>query len=122
MDKSNTRITKAVDVTKKGLCLNIILAVYKLSAGVLGRSAAMIADGMNSLCDSVTDVVLLLGFRMVDKPADKDHRYGHGKYETLVATILGVVIAFVGVKILGKGIESVILIVKGKAIDILILI
>ena len=74
----------------------------------------MIADGIHSLSDFATDVVILMGFRIVNKPADKTHNYGHGKFETLITIIIGIVLIFVGVKILWGGVSSIGRVMRGS--------
>jgi len=63
-----TRTQQAISVTLKGLIINTLLVVVKILFGMLGRSSAMIADGIHSLSDSVSDIFLLIGFRFVDRP------------------------------------------------------
>ena len=70
-------------VTWAGSFLNLLLVVFKFIAGILGHSAAMIADAVHSLSDFATDIVVLIFTRISNKPQDKNHDYGHGKYETL---------------------------------------
>ncbi|NLI95536.1 MAG: cation transporter, partial [Synergistaceae bacterium] len=70
---------QAVRVTWIGLFVNTVLTLLKYAAGFMGRSAAMIADATHSLTDLATDIVVILGFRVVRKPADDTHDYGHGK-------------------------------------------
>ena len=70
-------------VTLVGGAANVFLLLIKFLAGVLGHSAAMIADAVHSLSDFVTDIIVLVFIRISGKPQDKDHDYGHGKYETL---------------------------------------
>ena len=70
-------------VTLLGSVVNMLLLVAKFVAGILGHSAAMIADAVHSLSDFVTDVIVLVFVRLSNKPADDDHAYGHGKYETI---------------------------------------
>ena len=70
--------------------LNALLFVFKLVAGVVGRSGAMIADAAHSASDLATDVVVLGFVRISSKPRDDDHKWGHGKYETLASLIIGI--------------------------------
>lgn len=105
--ESTVRVDTAVKVTWVGLYLNIALSVFKFFAGFMGHSAAMIADAVHSFSDFVTDAVLLLGFRMVRKPVDKSHDYGHGKFETLTATIMGVSLIGVGISIFWAGFKKI---------------
>ena len=89
-------------VTIIGGAVNVILLLFKFVAGILGNSAAMIADAVHSLSDFVTDIIVILFVRISGKPKDKSHDYGHGKYETLAMTIIGLALLVVAVGILYK--------------------
>ncbi len=80
------REQKIYRVTILGSIVNVLLLIFKFTAGVLGHSAAMIADAVHSLSDFLTDLVVLAFVRISTKPADADHDYGHGKYETLACS------------------------------------
>lgn len=67
-------------VTIVGSIVNFVLVVLKFVAGILGYSAAMLADAVHSLSDFVTDVIVIMFVRISNKPQDKGHDYGHGKY------------------------------------------
>ncbi|MFH1798055.1 MAG: cation diffusion facilitator family transporter [Candidatus Omnitrophota bacterium] len=112
----NDRSAKANKVTWMGLYVNIVLMLLKLTAGIFGRSAAMIADAFHSLSDFATDVVVLLGVRFVEKPVDKSHNYGHGKAETLSSVIIGVALFVVGFRIFGVGVHTVYHVYSGEFI------
>lgn len=99
----NERASAANRVTWVGFCLNLVLTAFKLLAGVIGHSGAMVADAMHSLSDFATDIVVLVGFRFVGKPADKGHDYGHGKYETLATAVIGAALLLVGASIFWGG-------------------
>lgn len=90
-------------VTLMGSVVNIVLLVFKFMAGILGGSAAMIADAVHSLSDFMTDIVVLLFVKISSKPEDKDHDYGYGKYETLATSLIGVALLCVGLYILYSG-------------------
>jgi cation diffusion facilitator family transporter len=92
----NTRITSAKRVTWVGFYVNLVLTSFKLAAGIIGHSGAMVADAIHSLSDFATDIVVLVAFRLVGKPADRSHDYGHGKYETLATAIIGGALLLVG--------------------------
>lgn len=79
--------------------VNIALFAFKLVAGIVGRSGAMIADAIHSASDFATDIVVLAFVRISSKPRDDDHKWGHGKYETLASLIIGVALFAVGVDI-----------------------
>ncbi|MFH1092984.1 MAG: cation diffusion facilitator family transporter [Candidatus Omnitrophota bacterium] len=107
------RSTKANKVTWVGLFVNIVLTLFKLAAGISGKSAAMIADGFHSLSDFATDIVVLLGFRYIDKPVDKSHDYGHGKIETLSSVIIGAALFAVGLRIFWTGTHNILHVYQG---------
>ena len=76
-------------VTIIGAVSNVALAVSKVLIGLVGNSAALIADGVHSVSDLVTDAVVLLGVKIARKPPDDNHTYGHGRYETISAFLVG---------------------------------
>lgn len=75
-----------------GMFVNIILALVKGFAGIVGNSYALVADAIESAADVVTSGVVLLGVRMAGKPADANHPYGHGKFEPLAAAFVSLVL------------------------------
>lgn len=77
-------------VTGAGIVVNLTLALAKVGVGVVLRSQTLIADGLHSVTDLVTDSAVLVGLRISAKPADKDHHYGHGRVTTLVTLLVGV--------------------------------
>ncbi len=90
-------------VTLAGGAVNVVLLAFKFIAGILGHSAAMIADAVHSLSDFVTDIIVLIFVHISGKPQDKSHDYGHGKYETLALTIIGIALVIVAVGIFHHG-------------------
>lgn len=103
-----TEREKAIyQVTWAGSFVNFLLVVFKFIAGILGHSAAMIADAVHSLSDFATDIVVLIFTRISNKPQDKSHDYGHGKYETLATAIIGIVLFAVGAGICWNGLQTI---------------
>ena len=100
-------------VTLIGGAVNVILLLFKFVAGVLGNSAAMVADAVHSLSDFITDVIVILFVHISGKPKDKSHDYGHGKYETLAMTIIGMALLAVATGILYSGVTKVVFWAKG---------
>jgi cation diffusion facilitator family transporter len=90
-------------VTLAGGAVNVVLLAFKFIAGILGHSAAMIADAVHSLSDFVTDLIVLIFVHISGKPQDKSHDYGHGKYETLALTIIGIALVIVAIGIFHNG-------------------
>ena len=94
-------------VTLVGSLVNVALLLFKFVAGIVGHSAAMIADAIHSLSDFLTDVIVLVFIRISNKPRDKSHDYGHGKYETLAMMMIGVALLVVAVGILYGGASKI---------------
>ena len=94
-------------VTLWGSAVNVVLMVFKFVAGIWGRSAAMMADAVHSVSDFATDMVVLAFVRISHKPKDKSHDYGHGKYETLATTLIGVALFAVAVGIFIEGAKKI---------------
>lgn len=80
-----TREGEIYKVTLVGSIGNLLLVVFKFIAGILGNSAAMIADAVHSLSDFITDVIVIIFVGISAKPQDESHDYGHGKFETLAS-------------------------------------
>jgi len=104
-------------VTIWGGVVNTLLVVLKFLAGILGHSAAMIADAVHSLSDFLTDIIVLIFVRLSNQPADKKHAYGHGKFETLATTVVGLALLVVGALILVEGCKKIILVAQGGTIQ-----
>jgi cation diffusion facilitator family transporter len=83
----------------------------------MGHSAAMIADAIHSLSDFVTDVIVLVFIRISDKPRDKSHDYGHGKYETLAMTLIGMALLVVAAGILYSGTTKILQWLEGAQLE-----
>lgn len=94
---------KIYRVTLMGSLINVALLIMKFTAGILGSSAAMIADAVHSLSDFLTDIVVIAFVHISAKPKDNDHEYGHGKYETLASSIIGLALLMVGLFIFYNG-------------------
>ena len=96
-----------VRVTVWGAGANGVLAVAKLVAGIVGRSAAMTADAIHSFSDLVSDVIVLVMVKVASRGNDKDHEYGHGKFETLATVAVALLLLAVGGKMLADGVSRI---------------
>lgn len=103
-------------ITLWGAVVNLLLTAGKLVAGALGHSAAMVADGVHSLSDLISDVVVLAFTHISAKGKDRDHSFGHGKFETLATLIISIILVIVGGKLMSEGIRSIIDIINGTAL------
>jgi len=104
-------------VTIIGGIINVVLLLFKFVAGFLGNSAAMMADAVHSLSDFVTDAIVIIFIRISGKPQDKSHDYGHGKYETLALTIIGMMLLAVAMAIVYGGLTKIISWAKGEPLE-----
>ena len=104
-------------VTLVGSVINVVLLLFKFVAGIIGHSAAMLADAVHSLSDFVTDVIVLVFIHISGKPQDKSHDYGHGKYETLAMTLIGVALLLVALGILNSGAMKIKLWLDGEQLE-----
>lgn len=104
-------------VTLVGGAVNTLLLVFKFVAGIVGHSSAMVADAVHSLSDFVTDLIVLFFVHISNKPKDKSHDYGHGKYETLALTIIGIALLAVAVGIIVKGAVRIAAWAKGADLE-----
>ena len=106
------------NITLWGSVVNIALTVGKIIAGILGRSAAMVADGIHSLTDLLSDIVVLVFTHISSKGKDKNHSFGHGKFETMATLIVSVILVAVGAKLMADGVASIIGVMNGNSIPL----
>jgi len=90
-----------------GIVCNLLLAAAKLILGWIVGSVAIIADGANNLTDGASSLVTFLGFRMAQHPADKEHPYGHARYEYLSGLTVAVLILFVGLELVKSSFDKI---------------
>jgi cation diffusion facilitator family transporter len=94
-------------VTWVGLVLNLFLSALKVTAGILGSSQAIVADGIHSLSDMSTDITILIGVRYWMAPADENHPYGHRRIETVITAILGILVGTVALGLAYNAIATI---------------
>lgn len=104
-------------ITIVGSVVNFLLLVFKFFAGIMGHSSAMIADAVHSLSDFVTDIIVIVFVRISNKPKDKGHDYGHGKYETMATAIIGLLLMCVGFGIFWNGASTIYDFLHGKQLE-----
>ena len=107
------RTKKIFRITIPGSVTNALLVNLKLFVGIFGHSSAMIAEAINSISDFATDLIALVFIRISGKPRDKDHHYGHGKYETLASVVMASVMMGVGAVLLYRSSCTVIGLLSG---------
>jgi cation diffusion facilitator family transporter len=113
----NKRTKQVRDVTLTGSFINFFLTIGKIIAGIAGHSSAMIADGIHSLSDFITDVIVIVFIKVSGKEKDKNHHYGHGKFETFATMLISFALIIVGTGILITGAGKIIDSLKGELIE-----
>lgn len=116
LSSSDRRIDDICRITWLGAFVNLLLVAVKFAAGIAGLSAAMVADAIHSLSDLATDAIVIIFVKLSNKPADSDHDYGHGKYETFATLIIGTLLAIVGIGMMWGGGEKILDILSGTMI------
>lgn len=105
--KSGEMQDVAVKVSIITIILNFLLTVFKLLAGFLGNSLAMISDAIHSASDVISTVIVIIGVKMASKAADKDHEFGHERFECVAAIILSVLLFGTGIMVGYGGINTI---------------
>jgi len=90
-------MNSGIKVTLVGIASNLVLSIIKFIGGVIGNSAAMVADAVHSLSDLLTDVIVLITIKIGQKPKDDNHPYGHGRAESLGTAVVGFFIILAGI-------------------------
>ena len=91
-----------------GIVSNAILFVIKIVAGIIGGSITIIADAINNLSDAGSSVVTLVGFKLSSVPPDKDHPFGHARYEYVTGLLVSMMVLFLGIALMKSSIEKVV--------------
>ena len=105
-------------VTVIGSIGNLALLVFKFVAGIVGHSAAMVADAVHSLSDFITDIIVLVFVRVGAKPQDESHDYGHGKFETLATFFVALALAGAAIGIIVNGAVKFARWLQGDALEV----
>lgn len=89
-----------------GIVTNAILFAFKLAIGLIGNSITIVADAINNFSDAGSSVVTLVGFKLSATPPDKDHPFGHARYEYIASLFVSVVVLFIGIMLFKSSIEK----------------
>ncbi|MEJ2009490.1 MAG: cation diffusion facilitator family transporter [Acidobacteriota bacterium] len=104
--KSSTKIRIGKRVALASIGVSATLAVIKITVGIVGRSASVLADGFESAGDVVASSAVFFGFAVASRPADAEHPYGHGRYETLTGLLVGFILLLAGVGICYRSLQG----------------
>lgn len=110
------RTKQITTVTLVGAVVNVLLTIAKCLAGIFARSSAMLADGIHSLSDLLSDAVVLVFVKLSGKERDEDHKYGHGKYETFATLVISVMLLVVAAELMSSGISKIEDIINGEEV------
>jgi len=105
MKRTNSQMAMRASITT--IACDIVLVAFKLFAGIFGRSTAMIADAVHSLSDMFTTIIVIIGVKLAGRKPDKEHPYGHERFESVAAIILSVVLFLTGVGIGWAGLDQI---------------
>lgn len=98
----------AYQVSLVTIIVNLILTIFKLFAGIIGNSKAMISDAIHSASDVLSTIIVIIGIYISKKAPDQKHQYGHERFECLAAIILAIILTFTGISIGVSGINNIV--------------
>lgn len=101
-----------------GLVCNILLCSFKFVVGAFSGSVSVIADAVNNMSDASSSLITLIGFKLAQRPADKNHPFGHARYEYLSGFIVSALILVVGIELVKTSVEKII---KPEAVELSVL-
>ena len=107
MDSNQSDLTAGMRVTWVGMVVNIFLSIIKVCAGVFGNSQALIADGIHSFSDLLSDLVVMLGLKWGRKGEDKSHPFGHARIETVAGMLTGIILIATGIGLAYQSIDVI---------------
>jgi len=105
MSKTNEQI--AMKAARNSVIVNVSLSSFQLFAGIIGNSAAMVSDAVHSMTDMVSTFIAMIGIKLANKKEDKDHQYGHERFENVASLVLAALIFSVGIGIGWAGVERI---------------
>lgn len=107
-DDPKVRNAYGVLAAAVGIFLNLMLSGAKIAVGLIFNSVSVLGDGFNNVTDAGSSVVNLLGFKWANKPADKDHPFGHARYEYITGLVIAFIVLFLGIELGRNSIEKIV--------------
>ena len=89
-----------------GLLVNMVLFLLKLGVGFWSGSVALVADAFNNLSDSISNIIALWGLNIASKPADREHPYGHERFESIAGFMMALIMLYLGFEVFMSAIQS----------------
>ena len=102
------RIRYGVVAGAFGIATNILLFVIKIIIGLLANSITIVAEAVNNLSDAGSSILTMIGFKLSNRPADKDHPYGHARYEQITALLVAILVLCIGVLFAKSSVDKII--------------
>ena len=104
---SSERETAIVRTSAIGITANVALAAFKAAVGILSNSIAVTLDAVNNLSDPISSIITIVGTKLSNKKADREHPFGHGRIEYITTTIIAAIIMYAGISSLIKSIQDI---------------
>ena len=104
---SSERETSIVRTSAIGIAANVALAVFKAVVGILSNSIAVTLDAVNNLSDAISSIITIVGTKLSNKKADREHPFGHGRIEYITTTVIAAIIMYAGISSLIKSIQDI---------------
>ena len=104
---SSERETAIVRTSAIGIAANVALAAFKAAVGILSNSIAVTLDAVNNLSDAISSIITIVGTKLSNKKADREHPFGHGRIEYITTTVISAIIMYAGISSLIKSIQGI---------------
>ena len=104
---SSERETAIIRISAIGIAANVALAVFKAVVGILSNSIAVTLDAVNNLSDAISSIITIVGTKLSNKKADREHPFGHGRIEYITTTVIAAIIMYAGFSSLIKSIQDI---------------
>lgn len=104
---SSERETAIIRTSTIGIAANVALATFKAAVGILSNSIAVTLDAVNNLSDAISSIITIVGTKLSNKKADREHPFGHGRIEYITTTVIAAIIMYAGISSLIKSIQDI---------------
>lgn len=104
---SSERETAIIRTSAIGIAANVALAAFKAAVGILSNSIAVTLDAVNNLSDAISSIITIVGTKLSNKKADREHPFGHGRIEYITTTVIAAIIMYAGISSLIKSIQGI---------------
>lgn len=104
---SSERETAIIRTSAIGIAANVALAAFKAAVGILSNSIAVTLDAVNNLSDAISSIITIVGTKLSNKKADREHPFGHGRIEYITTTVISAIIMYAGISSLIKSIQGI---------------